>query len=467
LKIKFLGATGTVTGSNYYIESNGYKFLVDCGQFQGSAHESKMNFTPFNFEPSEIDFVLLTHSHIDHSGRIPKLIKDGFRGKILCTRPTTDITTVLLKDSAKIHELDCEAENRKRERAGLDRIEPLYTLEDAELAICYLYPVDYNKTIILNDSINVVYKEAGHLLGSSFVQVEITEGNETKNIVFSGDLGTGKNEMLKPLEYPEDADYIVMESTYGTRVHEHLELRYEKLLSVIIETIDNGGTVLIPSFAAGRTQEIIYGVKHLITDESMKDRFSKIQFYADSPLAINITDIYIKNKDYLSEELQRLFNADTNPIDFPNLKFVNDMNDSIGLNHNPNPKVIISASGMCDAGRIKHHLKHYLWRPETTIIFIGYQAEESIGRQIQEGHEHVDLFNENIKINAKVVTLAGFSGHADMNTLRDWLSKLKNPPKKVFITHGEEASRTNLKKLIVDKYDYDVVIPALNEEIEL
>lgn len=467
MKIKFLGATETVTGSNYYLETEQYKILIDCGQFQGSPKESKMNYNPFQFDSSDIDFMILTHSHIDHSGRIPKLVKEGFRGKILCTRPTCDLTGLMLLDSAKIHEIDCESENRKRKRAGLDPIDPLYTIEDAELAICYLYPIEYKQDINIFDTLKIVFHEAGHLLGSASIELVVSENNTTRTLCFSGDLGTGQNEMLKPPELPLNADYIIMESTYGDRLHKELGKRFEVLLSTIIETIDKGGTVIIPSFAAGRTQEIIYGIKHLVDDPIKKAKFMKIPFYADSPLAINITNLYVKNRNYLSGAINKHFDEGINPLDFPNLKFINDMNASIGLNHNPTPKVIISASGMCDAGRIKHHLKHYLWQEETTVIFVGYQSEESIGRKIQQKDEFINLFNEQIKNNANIVTLSGFSGHGDMKTLINWLSMLSTPPRKVFITHGENASRQHLEKEIIKRYNFNVVTPLLNDGYEL
>jgi len=467
MKIRFLGATETVTGSNYYVETEQYKFLIDCGQFQGSSAESRLNFEPFQFDPKDLDFMILTHSHIDHSGRIPKLVKEGFTGKILCTRPTADLTGIMLLDSAKIHEIDSESENRKRQRAGLEPVDPLYSIEDAELAICYLYPIEYDAPITIFDGLTIHFREAGHLLGSSWVEINVTERNETKKLVFSGDLGTGKNEMLRPPVKPIEADYIIMESTYGNRLHKELEKRFEVLLTTIIETVEKGGTVIIPSFAAGRTQEIIYGIRHLVANEDMMSKFFEIDFFADSPLAINITNLYVKNKNYLSEEINKHFDTGLNPLEFPNLKFINDMSESIGLNRNPKAKVIISASGMCDAGRIKHHLKHYLWRENTTIVFVGYQATESIGRMIQSGQEFINLFNEDIKNNAKVVTLSGFSGHADQENLLDWLSALTSKPVKLFITHGEAKSRITLKEEIEKRYNYTCEVPKLNYEYNL
>lgn len=463
MNISFLGAAGTVTGSNYLITTEKYKFLLDCGQFQGGKKTEELNFIDFAYDPSEIDFMILSHAHIDHSGRIPKLVKEGFRGRIYCTRGTSDLTDILLRDSGHIHEKETEWENRKRARAGLAPVKPLYTVADAEVAVKYLYPVLYDQTILVNDDITLRFKDAGHILGSAIVEIWVRENSHEKKLVFSGDLGMDNKPLLRNPELIEEADYLLIESTYGNRVHEHPEQRIDKLIKIILETADRGGTVVIPSFAVGRTQEIIYELNKYYDDKEEGRRFNRIPVYIDSPLATRATEIFRRNAEVFDEETRAYIMSGDNPLDFRNLHFTKTVEESIALNKDTSPKIVISASGMANAGRIKHHLKHNLWRPECSVIFVGYQAEGTLGRRIRDGEKIVRIFGESIQVNAEVHEIEGFSGHADQNGLIKWLKGFKHFPEKVFIVHGEDDSRADFKKTVASIFGKDPIVPKLNE----
>lgn len=437
LKIRFLGAAGQVTGSGCLLEGAGHKFLVDFGQFQGDEVIVRQNYQPLDFKASEIDFVILTHAHIDHSGRLPLLYKQGFRGKIFCTYPTAALAEILMKDSGKIHEEENEWENRKRMRAGLDAVEPLYSFEDAEETIPYLYPMPYRKKHQVSDSLSFEYFDAGHLLGSSSVRIEWLEDGLLKSILFSGDLGSGNNPMLPAADHPEPAHAVVIESTYGLEYHHNMRRRASELAEIIEETMEKGGTVLIPSFAVGRTQEIIFELKAHYVGLGRLDDFYDIPIYVDSPLAIHATGIYEKFADYYRPEIAAKVKSPENPFDAPNVTYVSAHEASMALDRSPKPKVIISASGMCEAGRIRHHLKHYLWRRETTLVFIGFQAEGTLGRALKDGLKDIHLFNDPIKVNARIEVVEGYSGHADQAALDNWLEPLEPHLSHLFINHGE------------------------------
>ncbi|MBK5252835.1 MAG: MBL fold metallo-hydrolase, partial [Peptostreptococcaceae bacterium] len=394
MNISFLGASGTVTGSNYLISTEKYKFILDCGQFQGGKKTEALNFIDFAYNPADIDFMILSHAHIDHSGRIPKLVKEGFKGRIYCTRGTSDLADILLKDSGHIHEKETEWENRKRTRAGLPKLEPLYTVADAEVAVKYLYPVLYDQTILINDEVTVRFKDAGHILGSAIVEVWVKENGHEKKLVFSGDLGMINKPLLRDPEFIDEADYLLIESTYGNRLHNHPEQRIDKLIKIILDTTDRGGTVVIPSFAVGRTQEIIYELNKYYDNKEEGKRFNRIPVYIDSPLATRATEIFRKNAEVFDKETRDFIMSGDNPLDFKNLHFTKTVEESIALNKNTDPKIIISASGMATAGRIKHHLKHHLWRSQSSVIFVGYQAEGTLGRRIKNGEKNVKVFGE-------------------------------------------------------------------------
>ncbi|KXG78646.1 MBL fold metallo-hydrolase RNA specificity domain-containing protein [Thermotalea metallivorans] len=467
MKITFLGAANLVTGSNYLITTDTHKILLDCGQFQGGKEIEKLNSLPFAFHPSEIDFLILSHAHIDHSGRIPKLVKEGFRGRIICTHATADLAGILLKDSGHIHEMEATWENRKRMRAGLDPVEPLYRVEDAENSMQYFDPILYHQKIDLTDTIRLRFQDAGHILGSSIVELWIQEGNEEIKIVFSGDLGSKNRPLLRNPSYIEEADYLIIESTYGNRLHEEPEKRATKLIDIITKTISRGGTVVIPSFAVGRTQELIYELNKYYDNREKFHDFLRVPVYVDSPLAISATEIFKKNADCFDEETRQYIMKGDNPLDFYNLHFTKTAEESRLLNASEEPKIIISASGMCEAGRIKHHLKHYLWKKSSSIIFVGYQAKGTLGRIIKDGAQTVKIFGEKIAVRAEIHDIEGFSGHADMEELLDWMRGFKKIPKKIFVVHGEQEATTHFARHIRKEFSSEVIVPNLYESFEL
>ena len=437
MKLTFIGAAHEVTGSCHLLQACGKNILVDCGLEQGPDLYENQDI-PVN--AADIDYILVTHAHIDHSGKIPFLCKHGFQGEIVTTFATSDLCNIMLRDSAHIQEFEAEWRNRKGRRSGAPEYEPLYTMEDAEAAIKLLAPCGYDQKITLCEGIEVRFMDVGHLLGSASVEVWITEDGISKKIVFSGDVGNPNQPIIKSPQYVKEADYIVIESTYGDRTHGDVVPDYvgefTKLLS---ETFARGGNVVIPSFAVGRTQEILYFIRE-IKERNLVSDYPDFEVYVDSPLAVEATKVFNKNvKACFDEEAMKLVNKGINPLQFPGLKTSVTSDDSKLINFDEKPKVIISASGMCDAGRIRHHLKHNLWREECTICFVGYQAVGTLGRKLIEGAEFVKLFGENIEVNAHIVTLKGISGHADMNGLLAWLKGFEKKPERIMVVHGEDA----------------------------
>lgn len=467
MKITFLGAANTVIGSNYLITTNKYKFLIDCGQFQGSKKIEALNYKDFDFDPSSIDFLILSHSHIDHSGRIPKLVKEGFHNRIYCTRPTMDLCDIMLMDSGHIHEAEAALENKERIKSGLPKIEPLYTPEDAQVSMQYFAPVLYNEIIVVNKDIRFRFKNAGHLLGSAIVELWINEEGCEKKLVFSGDLGIKDRPLLKNPETIDTTDYLIVESTYGNRLHENPEKRITTLVDIILKTVRRGGNVIIPSFAVGRTQEIIYELNKYYDDKEKSQEFINIPVYIDSPLAISATEIFKNNYEFFDEEAQSYILKGDDPLDFNNLHMTRSVLESKKINTMDHPKIIISASGMCEAGRIKHHLRHNLGNKNNSIIFVGYQAEETLGREIQDGAKVVKIFNEDIKVNAEIYSVEGFSGHGDMNDLLQWIEYFKEKPKKVFIVHGEKDSLSHFSSLLEKQFSLETIIPSIGESFNL
>lgn len=468
MKIQFLGAVKTVTGSCYLLTANNLRILLDCGQFQGGRKVEELNKRPFEFDPSTIDFLILSHAHIDHSGRIPLLAKEGFRGKILCTQSTYNLAEILLKDAGYIHEKEAEWENRKRARAGKQPIAPLYTLHDAEKSLVFFQPMLYDQSISITDTIKLRFQDAGHILGSSIVELWITESGKTSKLVFSGDLGMKNRPLLRNPASIEEADYLIVESTYGDRLHEDVQDRTKKLIDIILKTIKRGGTVVIPSFAVGRTQEMIYELNKYYDDKRLsREEFDNIHVYIDSPLAISATEIFRANAQVFNQETRDYILSGDNPLDFKNLHFTRTVEESIALNTNDEPKVIISSSGMCDAGRIKHHLKHHLWKKDSSIVFVGYQAQGTLGRRIKDGEKNVKIFGEEIHVNAEIHSIDGFSGHADQNELLDWLHNFIRRPNHIFLVHGENDSKVTFQSKIKEELGYDTIIPELGVEYEL
>ena len=473
MKITFLGATQMVTGSNFLVEAAGKKFLVDCGMFQGREELEEENYNPFDYDPKEIDFMLLTHAHIDHSGRIPKLYNEGFRGPIYAQKATCDLCSIMLPDSGHIQEMEAEWKNKKRLRKGEETKPPLYTAEDAIKSQELFVPVKYDEIIQVDENIFVRFNDAGHMLGSSIIEVWTKEdGKETKT-VFSGDIGNNDIPLLSSPTMIESCDYLVMESTYGSRLHMKNDEKAEIFLDVVSETIDNGGTVVIPSFAVGRTQEILYElekIKEKKHDEEFNRKYKtlmKVPVYVDSPLAISATEIFKKNTDLFEDEIREKIEAGNNPLEFPGLKFTRTADESKALNESQEPSIIISASGMCDVGRIKHHLKHNIWNPKSTILFVGYQAPGTLGHSIVNGAKKVTIFGEEMAVNARIEYIEGYSGHADQEWLMNFVYSFISKPKHIFLVHGEDDSQTVLKNKILEGTGIGVSIPEYGETYEL
>ena len=433
MKLTFFGAAHAVTGSCHCLEVNGKKILIDCGLQQGRDEHDE---NALDFAPSYIDYVIVTHAHIDHSGRIPLLVKEGFQGQIFATRLTCQLMSVMLRDSAFIQESDAEWQNQKGKRAGRP-VEPLYTVADAEAALQQLFPAEYGQILDLCDGVRIRFRDAGHLLGSSMVEIWATEGGVTKKLVFSGDLGNIDQPIIRNPEFLDEADYVVMESTYGDRNHEIPESYVESLAQLIDDTFARGGNVIIPSFAVGRTQELLYFLRE-IKHQGLVKSFPSFQVCVDSPLAAEATRIYSGDlRGYLDEEAITVLQGGENLFTFPGLTLVQSTDESKALNMDKSSKVIISASGMCDAGRIRHHLKHNLWRQECSVVFVGYQAEGSLGRRLLEGAKSVKLFGEEIAVNARIVNFQGLSSHADRDHLLAWIQHFSPAPQQVFVVHGD------------------------------
>lgn len=467
MKVKFLGAAKVVTGSNHLITTDKYKILVDCGLFQGSEELEKLNYNNFEFDPKEIDFVLLTHAHIDHSGRIPKLVNEGFKGKIICTKATKELCDIMLLDSGHIQESDAKWENKKRERSGKPLVKPLYTGEDAQKSLMYFDSILYDQKINLNEDVTVRFKDAGHILGSSIIELWIKEKEKETKIVFSGDIGVKNRPILRNPEYINEADYLIIESTYGNRLHANQNERAKQLIDIINSTVANNGTVIIPSFAVSRTQELIYELNKYYEYNKNIEEFMKIPIYIDSPMAVNATNAYRQNSYCFDEEAKKLLLEGDDPFNFPNLHYVRSQDESMRLNTVNFPKVIISASGMCNAGRIRHHLKHNIWKKENSIVFVGYQANGTLGRKIRDGAKIVNILGEDVVVNANIHSIEGFSGHADKDGLLDWVSGFKKKPKKVFVVHGEDISSNEFANTLTDKFNLNAVVPDMNDEFEI
>ena len=473
MNITFLGATKTVTGSNFLVEGAGKKFLIDCGLFQGQAADEWENEEDFQFDINEIDFMILTHAHIDHSGRIPKLYKDGFRGRIYATKATCDLCAIMLPDSGHIQEMETEWKNRKRLRKGESLKEPIYDVQTALMSLELFEPSRYDQLIEIDDNIHIRFNDAGHMLGSAVVEVWIKENGENKKIVFTGDLGNNDIPLLSEPTMIEDADYLVMESTYGDRHHMRNDQKAEIFVDIVSETIRNGGTVVIPSFAVGRTQEILFElnkIKEQTTDPAFLRKYEILMHtpvYVDSPLAISATEVFQENMELFDEDTQKMIKSGDNPLEFPGLQFTRTAQESKELNEDDNPAIIISASGMCEVGRIKHHLKHNIWNPKNTILFVGYQAPGTLGRKIVDGAKTVKIFGEEISVNARVEYIEGYSGHADQEGLLNFIYSFVKKPSHIFLVHGEPEGQKVLKQKIIETTQIPVTIPDFGEKYDL
>ncbi len=473
MKITFLGAAKTVTGSNFLVEAAGKKFLVDCGMYQGKATEEKENSDPFRFNVNEIDFMLLTHAHIDHSGRIPKLYNEGYRNPIIATKATCDLCTIMLPDSGHIQEMEIEWRNKKRKREGKELLPPLYTAEEATKSLELFRRVKYDEIIDIDENIKVRFNDAGHMLGSSIIEVWVNENGKTEKAVFTGDLGNNDIPLLASPTMIESTDYLVMESTYGSRLHMRNDDKAELFLNIVSETLNNGGTVVIPSFAVGRTQEIVYEINKLKekrNDEEFKQKYRtlmNVPVFVDSPLAISATEIFRENMDLFDDDVKEAMKKGDNPLEFPGLQFTRTAEESKALNEMDKPAIIISASGMCEVGRIKHHLKHNLWNPKSTILFVGYQAPGTLGSRLVNGEKKVKIFGEEISVNARIEYIEGYSGHADQEWLLNFIYSFIKKPKHIFLVHGEEDSQIVLRDKILETTNIPVTIPDFGETYEL
>lgn len=474
MKITFFGATKTVTGSNFLVEGAGKKFLVDCGLYQGLNKEEIKNAEEFPFDVNEIDFMLLTHAHIDHSGRIPKLYKDGYRNRIYTTNATCDLCAIMLPDSGHIQETETEWKNRKRIRRGEELLTPIYDAETAVKSLELFQGIPYDQILEIDDDIHVRFRDAGHMLGSSIIEVWVREDGLNKKIVFTGDLGNNDIPLLAEPSVIDEADYLVMESTYGGRKHIENENKAQKFIDIVAETIERGGTVVIPSFAVGRTQEILYELNRIKESEKDSPEFEKkyhilmqTPVYVDSPLAISATEVFKENTDLFDKDTQELIKRGDNPLEFPGLEFTQTVEESKALNESDESCIIISASGMCEVGRIKHHLKHNLWNEKNTILFVGYQAQGTLGRKIVDGAKTVKIFGEEVVVNAQVEYIEGYSGHADQDGLMNFIYAFNERPKHIFLVHGEEEGQKILRDKIMNNTSINVIIPDYGESYEI
>lgn len=433
MKITFLGATRTVTGSCYLLEVGAHKFLVDCGMFQGSKLIKALNEKEFLFHPGEIEAVVLTHAHVDHSGLLPKLVKEGFRGPIYCTKSTEELCSILLPDSAHIQEGEAEYANRKGMRAGKKIVEPLFTVDDASRALHLFKLRSFCEPFNIVPGVTVTFRVAGHILGSAFVEMSVTEGDKKTRLIFTGDIGQPNQPIIEDPAVAGGADFIITESTYGNRIHEAYDKEGE-LANIINDTVERGGNVIIPAFAVGRTQVLLYYFQKL----QAEGKIPEIPIYVDSPMANRATQITMTNPEEYDEEARALYAMQGRRlVSMHNLRFIATVQESMAINEIPGSKIVISASGMADAGRILHHLKHNLWREDSSIVFAGYQAEGTIGRRLIEGIKRIKIMGEDIRVNAKIYNMKGFSAHADKQQLLAWYSSMKEVPKAFFVTHGE------------------------------
>ena len=467
MNITFYGAAQEVTGSCHMVEVAGHKFLIDCGLFQGSLTDQMLNYEEFPFNIQEVEFVILTHAHIDHSGRIPKLYKAGYKNPVYCTSATRELCKIMLPDSGHIQENEIEWVNRKRMRAGKKPNDPIYTEQDAIDCLEIFKGLEYNVPVKINDEISFVLKDAGHMLGSAIVELYLKEDGKEKKVVFTGDLGNKNLPIINDPVNIDSADVLVMESTYGDRLHSSIVDQSSKFIQIILDTIRRGGNVIIPSFAVGRTQELLYEINKYLTDDRIKDELSKIPVYVDSPLAVNATRIFESQHSYYDEEALSYLLKGDNPLVFDNLHLIETSEESQALNDDPQPKIIISASGMCEVGRIKHHLKHNLYRSECTVLFVGYQAEGTLGRKIMNGEPLVKIFGEEIAVKAEIKSLDAFSGHADRDGLLAWIAAMKKKPEQIFIVHGELEAQNVLKEYIQQGFKINAINPAYQEQYDV
>ncbi len=465
IKLKFFGAAQNVTGSCYLVEVGGLRVLVDCGLYQERDLKQR-NWDPFPVSAESIDTVLLTHAHLDHCGRLPKLVKEGFRGKILCTPATSEIAQIIMKDSAYLQEEDVKHKKARHEKQGKTSpfpYEPLYTQGDVEQTIPLMKSVAYDTPVPVASGMTAEFREAGHIFGSTSIRLTVEQGGETRSILFSGDVGRWDIPIINDPHPFEEADYVLIESTYGNRTHGETKDIPDELARIINETNEAGGNVVIPSFAVERTQELLYHLNGLLR----ADRIPHLVAFVDSPMAIRVTDVFKKHPELFDEEALELLHKGQHPCDLPGLTMSNTTDQSKAINHIKGTAIIIAGSGMCTGGRIKHHLKNNISRPESTILFVGYQAVGTLGRIILDGVDPIRLFGEEHEVKARLEKISGFSAHADQNELLRWISALEKSPRHVFVTHGEPDAANAFKDLLAEKTGWSCTAPEYQQEITL
>lgn len=465
IKLQFLGAAQNVTGSRHLLQVNGTRLLIDCGLYQERQLRAR-NWEPLTVPPKSIDAVLLTHAHLDHCGLLPKLMKDGFKGKIYCTAATAEIARIILLDSAKLQEEDAEFKRKRHEREGRKGpypVVPLYTEADAEACFPQFQPVRYKKPIEIGSGVEAVFCDAGHVLGSSIIKVKVNQNGQQRSVLFSGDVGRPHRPIVRDPTLVDQADYILVESTYGDRVHQGREDTKKMIADVINSTKNAGGNIIVPSFALERAQELLYYINELL----LEDKIPHLTVFLDSPMASRITEVFKRHRELYDEEMTEFVENNESPFNFPGLKMVGTTAESKAINHIKRPVMVIAGSGMCTGGRIKHHLVNNITRPECTIMFVGYQALGTLGRRIVDGEKEVRILGQKYPVKANVVRINGFSAHADRDELLEWLSGLKKPPRKLFVVHGESDSAQKFADFIAKKTGWEVSVPAYQDEVTL
>lgn len=465
MKLRFFGAARNVTGSRYLLDCREMRLLIDCGLYQERDFQAR-NWDPFPVPPETVDAVLLTHAHLDHSGYLPRFVKEGFEGKIFCTAATADIAKIALVDSAHIHAEDAEFKKKRHEkegRKGPRPVIPLYTEEEAENTFPLFSTVEYGETVEVAGGVEATYCDAGHILGAGMIQVTVNQTGSSTTLLFSGDVGRWEKPILRDPTIFEQADHVIVESTYGDRVHQEPQDIDDMLCDVIKSTRERGGNVVVPSFAIGRTQEVLYRLNTLL----LEDCIPHTMVFIDSPMAAKVTEVFKHYPELYDEEMMQLVKQGHSPFKFPSLKLATTVDDSKAINHIKGTIVVIAGSGMCTGGRIKHHLATNISRPESTILFVGYQARGTLGREIVDGAEEVRVLGQKKAVRARVVQIDGFSSHADRNELMRWLSGLKSAPQHVFVTHGEEEAAESFSALIREKKEWQTTVPSYGDEVEL
>jgi metallo-beta-lactamase family protein len=462
IRLTFLGAAGNVTGSKYVVEANNMRFLVDCGLYQEREYLSR-NWEPFPVPPDTIDAVLLTHAHIDHCGLLPKLVKEGFRGRIYCTEATSEIAQIILVDSAHLQEEDAEFKRKRHQREqrkGPFPEIPLYTEDDAKASFPLFKPVKYGETVLIGEGVTATFYDAGHVFGSSMIKITVNHKGECRTMIFSGDIGRWDRPILQDPSVFSETDYVFVESTYGDRIHEDTPDICDSLAQIINSTWQAGGNIIVPSFALQRSQEILYHLNKLL----IEDRIPHLMVFLDSPMAVSITEVFKRHSELFDKEMLRLMHHKKSPFEFPGLKLVQTVDESKAINHISGTVIVIAGSGMCTGGRIKHHLVTNISRRKSTILFVGYQAIGTLGRQIVDGAKKVRILGQHYTVRARIAQIHGFSSHADRNELFRWLSGLKKAPRRVFVVHGEPQAAKSFGEFLREKTDWDIAVPEYRTE---